>query len=144
MLLSMLAKEAKVMLINKIDWTFMNTVPVYENKISGDIYYELSNGNNIKLGTYSFDVRYRHVDINIGDICKIGYEPNNGNCAHNYWFKSQYVMDRYHGGYRDTDWVIDMFKSVTPYTDDINSRLISFIEQAINQAECGQLGREAV
>lgn len=132
------------MLLNKIDFSFMQNTPVYENNISGDIYWEFPNGNTIKVGTYSFNTKYRHVDITLGDIAKIDYEPNNGSCAHNYWFKSQFVCDRYHGGYRDTDWVIDLFKSVTPYSEEINSQLISFIEQAIDIAECGQLGKEAV
>lgn len=139
-----MAKEAKVMLLNNINWDFMSTCPSADNKISGDVYYKFPNGNTIKLGEYSFNIKYHHLDINIGDICQIGYEPNNGSCAHNYWFKSQYVCDRYHGGYRDTEWVTDMFKSVTPYLDEINDLIISFITQAIDIAECGQLGKEAV
>ena len=116
----------------------------------GDIYYKFENGNTIKLGTFEIDTKYNHVKIELG-ICTLEYEFRTdemrkdciGLTPHMYWFKSQYVCNRYHGTYsRDNKWVLDLFNEITPYTDDINNLIISFIEQVIDITECGQLGKE--
>lgn len=110
----------------------------------GDIYYRFENGNTIKLGEFEFDYKYNHVKIVIGDIAKIDYEFRTnkmckeyvGMTPHMYWFKSQYMCDRYHGQLsRDDAWVIKLFEEVTPFTDDINCRLEEFFRIAFDRAQ---------
>lgn len=106
--------------------------------LNGDIYYTKENGNVVKLGTFEFRPEYKHVDIVIGDICKITYEGNNGemsNMPHMYWFESQYAFHRYHGQLsRDDAWITKLFEAVSPFTDDINCRLEEFFRIAFDRA----------
>lgn len=106
---------------------------------TGDIYYENANGNTIKIGTFEFRPEYKHVDVVIGDICKITYEGDNGENStmpNMYWFKSQCVCNRYHGQLsRDDEWAIDLFKQVSPFTEDINSRLEEFFHIVFDRAQ---------
>lgn len=108
---------------------------------TGDIYYE-KNGNTIKIGEFNFDYKYNHMTIDLGSICKIEYEFRTDemrkNCVgmtpHMYWFKSQFVCDRYHGTYsHDYKWVHDLFDAVTPFTEEINERIKSLITVSINR-----------
>lgn len=104
----------------------------------GEIYYTKENGNVVKLGTFEFRPEYKHVDIVIGDICKITYEGDNGDTAlpNMYWFKSQCVCDRYHGFiFRDDKWVDNLFDEVSPFTDDINRLLEEFFRKAFDRAQ---------
>lgn len=105
----------------------------------GDIYFRKENGNTIKLGTFEFRPEYKHVDIRIADVCHITYEGDNGENStmpNMYWFKSKYVRKRYHGQLnRDDAWVTKLFEEVTPFTDEINSRLEEFFRIAFDRAQ---------
>ena len=110
----------------------------------GDIYYDLPNGNTIKLGTFEINSEFNHVKIELGDICKLEYEYRSpemikdciGITPYMYWFKSQYVCDRYHGTYsRDDAWITKLFEEVTPFTDDINCRLEEFFRIAFDRVQ---------
>ena len=102
---------------------------------NGDIYFENAKGNTIKLGTFEFDPKYGNATINLENVVKIEcevYHSNTmmGHLPYMYWFKSQYVCDRYHGTpYDDRKWVLDLFKDVTPYTDEINQLIITMIHK---------------
>lgn len=105
---------------------------------NGDIYYEFPNGNTIKLGTYNIDTNFNHVNIDLGDICRIEYEFRTaemlkdcvGMTPHMYWFKSQYVSDRYHGVYsHDIKWAIELFDSVSPFNEEINNLIKTMIRE---------------
>ena len=124
-----MAEEATIMLLNDLKCT--------DNK--GDIYYRFENGNTIKLGEFEFKPEYKQVKIVIGDIASIEYEGDNGAMStmpNMYWFKSQYVCDRYHGfPCRDDAWITRLFEEVTPFVDDINCRLEEFFRIAFDRAQ---------
>ena len=110
--------------------------------LSGEIYYTKSNGNTIKLGSFEIDPKYNHVKIDLS-ICTIEYEYRDpemlkdcmGITQHMYWFKSQYVCDRYHGSNcRDDYWAIDLFSDVTPFTEEIDCYLEEFFKIAFDRA----------
>lgn len=110
----------------------------FSTDVNGDIYYEFENGNTIKLGEYKFKPESKRVDIDIIDIAHIKYEGDNEEPyveSNRYWFKSQYVCDRYHGCYcRHDAWITDLFEEVSPFTEDINKRLEKFFTIAFNLA----------
>lgn len=104
-----------------------------------DIYYELDNGNAIKLGEYAYSPEYKHVEICISNIIKVTYEGDNGEMStlpHMYWFRCDNVCDRYHGFVRrDDPWVNRLFESVSPFTNDINVRIEEFFRLAFDRAQ---------
>ena len=127
-----MAKEATTMLLNNMIIT----------DTTGDIYYEKANGNTIKIGEFKFDYKYNHMTIDLGNICKIEYEFRTdemredcvGMTPHMYWFKSQFVCDRYHGTYNhDYKWILNLFDEVTPFSDAINELIHTMITVAINR-----------
>lgn len=112
--------------------------------LSGDICFEKKKDVTIKLGEFAISEKYHHIIIDIGDICRIEYEYRTseqlrdcvGITQHMYWFKSQYVCDRYHGSNcRDDDWAIDLFREVSPFTDEINYCMEEFFRRAFNRAQ---------
>ena len=112
---------------------------------NGEIYFTKENNNTIKLGTFMIDPKYNHLKIELG-ICTLKYEFRTdemrkecmGMTPHMYWFKSQYVCDRYHGtDSRDDKWVIDLFDAVTPFNDEINELIRKFISTACDLAAAG-------
>lgn len=126
-----LAKEANTMKLNDMIISGNN----------GEIYYEKANGNTIKIGSFTYDPKYNHMTIELG-ICTIEYEFRTdemrkdcvGMTPHMYWFRSQYVCDRYHGTYEsDHTWAINLFDEVTPYAEEINKLIKSFIMITCNR-----------
>lgn len=117
----------------------MNINQVTFGELTGDICYTNASGNTIKLGEFKFRPEYRHVDITIGDICKITYEGDNGlisTMPNMYWFESGRVCKTYHGHLsRDDDWVINLFKEFSPFTEDIESHLEEFFRKAFDRAQ---------
>ena len=112
---------------------------------NGEVYFTKENNNTIKLGTFEIDPKYNHVKIELG-ICTLEYEFRTaeqikdciGIPSNMYWFKSQYVCDRYHGTYsRDDKWAIDLFDEVTPFNNEINELIHKFISTACDLAAAG-------
>jgi hypothetical protein len=126
-----LAKEAKHMKLNDMIISGNN----------GEIYYENEKKNTIKIGTFNYDPKYNHMTIDLG-ICVIEYEFRTaemlkdcvGMTPHMYWFRSQYVCDRYHGTYEsDHTCAINLFDEVTPFNEKINELIKSFIMITCNR-----------
>jgi hypothetical protein len=132
---NLMAKEAKHMNINTI-----NNVAIEEICENGELYYNNEAGNTIKLGTFKFDKKYGHVEIDLGMICLIKFEHFTsktmiGSLPYMHWFKSQYVCDRYHGtGYEDVEWILNHFREVTPYSDKVNELLEMTIRKLVSKA----------
>ena len=127
-------KEVIIMLLNEL----------VLKDLSGEICYKLKNDNIVKLGNFAIGKEYHHVIIDLCNICRIEYEYRTpeqlkdcvGITQHMYWFKSQYVCDRYHGSNcRDDDWIIDLFREVSPFTDDINYCINVFFRKAFNKVQ---------
>ena len=126
-------KEATIMLLNDMICADLN----------GEICFRKDNGNILILGTFNFKAEYSHVTIDLG-VCRIEYEFHTnemcreyvGMTQHMYWFKSQYVCDRYHGQLsRDDGWVTKLFEEVSPFTEDINHLLEEFFRKAFDRAQ---------
>ena len=73
--------------------------------LSGEICYKLKNDNIVKLGNFAIGKEYRHVIIDLCNICRIEYEYRTpeqikdcvGITQHMYWLKSRsYSIYRRH------------------------------------------------
>lgn len=129
------------MLINKIE--IMNSAEIDMN---GDIYFEKKKDTVIKLGEFKFDKKYGHLTINLGNVCRIEYEHYQdtevlGDMDFKYWFKSQFICDRFHGRPTpDHEWVVDMFNDVTVYTEEINNLIIIMIKKLFAKCDSFNAG----
>lgn len=118
----------------------INTTGINEICENGELYYNNECGNTIKLGAFKFNEKYGHVEIDLGYVCSIKFEhfiskTMMGSLPFMHWFKSQYVCDRYHGTcYNDTEWILDHFREVTPYSDAVNELLEATIRKLIEKA----------
>lgn len=124
------------MLINNISNMDYNEI----NIGGGDIYYQKNPYITIKLGEFSFREKYGEAVIDLGNVCRIQYayyvdKEMIGDTPYKYWFKSQYVCDRFHGCYcSDDNWVIDLFKEVSPYNEEINELIVGLIKKICAKA----------
>ena len=135
------------MLINNID-----LMTAAEIDMNGDIYFEKKKDTVIKLGEFKFDKKYGHLTINLGNVCRIEYERYHdteviGDMDFKYWFKSQFICDRFHGRPEpDPEWVIEMFKDISPFIEGINNLVEIMIKKLFAKCDSFNAGthKEAV
>lgn len=112
---------------------------IKDNRIpnAGNIYFE-NESSTIKLGTFSFDQKYNHFEMRLGEI-RIAYEytskPVYGGLPHMYWIDVYDSISRYHGRpSRDDEWVFELLEEVSPFKAEINELLKQFITAACDKA----------
>lgn len=129
------------MLINNIEITNSSEIAM-----NGDIYFEKKEDVVIKLGTFEFKPEYGHVTIDLGNVCCIKYEHYHdteaiGDMDFKYWFKSQFVCDRFHGrNTPDDQWIINMFNDVTVYTEEISKLIECLIKKLFAKCDSFNAG----